>query len=886
MSNTNLKWSLQLDYSNLDTGAKKASSAFKTVSKEASSTSGSLSQADKQFKKTGDVASKAGNKIKRAFMGITSLIGIGAIFSTIAGSIDGAVSRLDTLNNYTNVMSNLGISADDANISVKMLNKGLDGLPTTLNDAVSSVQRFTSVNDNVIASTNMFLSLNNAILAGGAPMDQQRSALEQLSQAYAKGKPDMMEWRSAMSAMPAQMKQVALAMKFNNADELGEALRKGEVSMNDFMRTIAQLNTEGANGFQSFEDQARNSTGGVATSFANVKTAITRGLAEIMNAIGQSNISAFFRGIASAINTATAYVVAFINVMKVAIQTISTFFGRGKKQVDGVAKAVDGTSVSVGAMNSNIGQSADDLKGVGKEAKKTAKEMKKLTQLGIDELNIIKPAESADSGSAGSGAGGGVGGMGDLGDLGIAPDIDMSGITKAQEITDKFMEKWNKLKDLFVKNKVPIISVLSAIGAGIATAFVLGNIGAWTAGISSAIGWVQNFFLAVKNWGLLNTVFAGLGQAMGGLAAPAVAIVAVVMAVVGAIVQLWQTNEEFRDGIITAWEGIKDTLSLIWDTILAPIFESFVTMMMNVWEHGVKPLWDGWVDFVGSIVNAMTGLWTDTLKPFVDWFIVTFGPVLADIFKVVSGVIALVMSTIGQVIGATFTHIGIVFEGIIGVFKGVITFLTGVFTGDWTKAWEGVKQIFSSIVNTFKGIFQNVWNFIIGIFNAGGSIFGGIVDGITGVFTTIVNGLIGGINTIIAIPFNAINGLLNGIRNASFLGVSPFSGMWKENPLFVPKIPKFANGNIAYGTTLGIFGEYEGASRDPEVTTPLSKLKDMLPNGTDPAMIAELREQNRLLKQIVDKDTDVVMDGKKVGEGVDKRKAREARQKGMQPVGG
>ncbi|WZU00611.1 tape measure protein [Erysipelothrix sp. D19-032] len=50
-----------------------------------------------------------------------------------------------------------------------------------------------------MASTEMFLALNNAVLAGNAPMDMQRSALEQLSQAYAKGKPDMMEWRSAIS---------------------------------------------------------------------------------------------------------------------------------------------------------------------------------------------------------------------------------------------------------------------------------------------------------------------------------------------------------------------------------------------------------------------------------------------------------------------------------------------------------------------------------------------------------------------------------------------------------------------------------------------------------------------------------------------------------------
>ena len=41
-------------------------------------------------------------------------------------------------------------------------------------------------------------------------------------------------------------------------------------------------------------------------------------------------------------------------------------------------------------------------------------------------------------------------------------------------------------------------------------------------------------------------------------------------------------------------------------------------------------------------------------------------------------------------------------------------------------------------------------------------------------------------------------------------------------------IPKFADGGLAYGPTLGLFGEYAGASNNPEVVAPLSKLKGML----------------------------------------------------------
>ena len=41
-------------------------------------------------------------------------------------------------------------------------------------------------------------------------------------------------------------------------------------------------------------------------------------------------------------------------------------------------------------------------------------------------------------------------------------------------------------------------------------------------------------------------------------------------------------------------------------------------------------------------------------------------------------------------------------------------------------------------------------------------------------------------------------------------------------------IPKFAAGGLAYGPTLGLFGEYPGAARNPEVVAPLDRLRALL----------------------------------------------------------
>ena len=235
------------------------------------------------------------NGISSGMKGLTSKIAIGNIaakaisktFSLMSSNMDEAISRVDTMNNFPNVMKNLGISADDSQKAIDKMSKKLQGLPTSLDAGARSVQRFTSANGDVKKSTDMFLALNNALLAGGASTEIQASALEQLSQAYAKGRPDMIEWRSVLTAMPAQATQLGKAFGMTS-NELGEALRTGKISMDDFMGKVMELNKKGVAGFDNFETQAKRATGGISTSITNMKTAIVRGIGNMLNKINES----------------------------------------------------------------------------------------------------------------------------------------------------------------------------------------------------------------------------------------------------------------------------------------------------------------------------------------------------------------------------------------------------------------------------------------------------------------------------------------------------------------------------------------------------------------------------------------------------------------------
>lgn len=102
----------------------------------------------------------------------------------------------------------------------------------------------------------------------------------------------------------------------------------------------------------------------------------------------------------------------------------------------------------------------------------------------------------------------------------------------------------------------------------------------------------------------------------------------------------------------------------------------------------------------------------------------------------------------GNILNAFFKNVKNIVKSVKKIFSGLIKTVTGVFTGDWKKAWEGVKEIFSGIWEGLSTIVKNPLNMIIAGFNA---ILG------------IINGLISQINSIkfkVTIPpwFPAVGG--------------------------------------------------------------------------------------------------------------------------------
>lgn len=495
----------------------------------------------------------------------------------------------------------------------------------------------------------------------------------------------------------------------------------------------------------------------------------------------------------------------FMNALSKAISIVAQF----TTALFGKPKAAKQETKSITTQSNAVSGLGDNLDKTGKKAKKAKKAIQSLA--GFDEINTLNKgsADTGDSGGGGGGAGSSI------------PDLDMneggflSSVTevskKVQEMADKIKALFNSLKTFIIKNKDVIISALAGIAAAFTTYFVMSN---WTKIIEG-----------------IQLAFYGLGYAISGINWPIVAISALIGLLVGNIVYLWRTNEEFRNSIIEVWNSIKSFLSTVtedigtiitnlwnkygntlinnlkefmgtiqsfikntWDNIIKPIIEGALEMLTWLWDKHLKGLVEQLGEFIMKLVNGSLEIWNKFISPIANFLIQTLGPVFANTFNFIV-----------DIVGTSIAVLSDIIKGLLRVFGGIIDFIVGVFTGDWEKAWQGVADIFGGIMDSLKGLIKWPLNAIIDM----------------------INFVIRGLNKIsIKIPD----------------WVPPELGGGKSFGVNIPRIPKLAKGGIIDSPTIAMVGEAGREAVMPLenntgwITDLASKVADRMPktsNKTD-----------------------------------------------------
>ena len=251
------------------------------------------------------------------------------------------------------------------------------------------------------------------------------------------------------------------------------------------------------------------------------------------------------------------------------------------------------------------------------------------------------------------------------------------------------------------------------------------------------------------------------------------------------------------------YNGLIDMISAIdWGTVAKRLSDGAIEMLQDFalqlrtikWGKLVENLTSGFWDALASVD------WVGLLMGLLDVFLSAVGALLEAIVGFVLGTIkgewGVILGFIDSIFGTNlkdnFNKLFTVVEGIVKKIISIITNIPNAIKNGLSK----IPTIFKDAFNSAKNKVKEAWDNIKKLFNAGGKIFTNIGNGILNTFKTLVNAIIEGINKVIRKPFDGINGLLNKIRNVKIIKVKPFKGLWKENPIPIPQVPKLATGGF------------------------------------------------------------------------------------------
>lgn len=245
-----------------------------------------------------------------------------------------------------------------------------------------------------------------------------------------------------------------------------------------------------------------------------------------------------------------------------------------------------------------------------------------------------------------------------------------------------WLDAWNNGIDL--QNFLGMLAGLAALAVGLAIAF-----GPIAAGIALVVGGLAMLVVGIKDviengFNLVNTltIIAGLLAAGIGISLLTGSwiplLIAGFLAALVALVSFTGHGEELIQGLKNIIDGF------------GKFFKGVFTGDMKLAVEGIKQIWEGMKQTWNAIVNSIKDAW----NMFITW-LQSKSPLLASIFQ-----------TYGKFVSD-------VCKNIKDILKGVIDFIVGVFTGDWTKAWQGVTEIFKGIWNNIVAIIEAAINFII-----------------------------------------------------------------------------------------------------------------------------------------------------------------------------
>ena len=751
-------------------------------------------------------------------------------------------------------MKALNYSTKDVAKSTAILSKGIDGLPTSLQDVTSVAQQLAPLTGSATKASKSAIALNNAFLASGASVADTSRGLQQYTQMLSTGKVDLMSYRTLMETMPIALRKVANSFGFTGKSaeqDLYKALQSGQITVDQLNDRFIKLNG-GVNGFAQL---AKKNSEGIGTSFANLKNTVVKNLANMLSAIDNGFKQAGFGSIAQVLDNMKSSINSAFQVIGPVVTNATVVILNFAKVIGGALKSAFSNDIFRTAVVGILG-----FVGAVMAAHKV--------------ISIFTTLRSAI--------------------------VGLSVIAKAGNLAMAFSEAMSTL------------AKTSKIAGGAMKAFsAVASLGPWgiiAVAIAAVVAALTYFFTQTKTgralWQSFTTWLSGVWQSLVGVATTVWnAIGNAINTVVNFIKPYWQGLVTFFTGI---WTSIVAGVTPIWQG-LVNVFNSIISAIVAVWQALapiIVPIVAGVVAIIGAtlitIVTVFQTVW-NMLVPIVQvvWQLISaivttaisvLGTVIQTGLSVIVAIWNVVWNTFSIVVSTVWNVITTIISTVLNVIAGIIQAITAVIQGDWSGAWNAIQNVVSTVLNAISSIVSSVLSGVAGIFS-------GVMNGLKSVVSAVWNGIkslfsegVNFIKSVVHIDLGAagraiMNSFLNGLKSVwenvkSF--VSGIAGWIKahkgpisyDRKLLIPAGQAIMNG-LNNGLING-FGEVQSNVSDmanqiqQAITTPgfdigasIGNLGSINSNYTGSLAIQDSQLQmqnNALLRQLLNKDTTMVLD--------------------------
>lgn len=646
------------------------------------------SSMNNQIASSGNASATASSRLTSGFKEMAGALGLVAVaskaFGVLRDSIGGAVERFDTLNKFPVVMQALGYSARDTAKSTAILKKGVDGLPTTLQDVTSVAQQLAPLTGSATKASQSAIALNNAFLASGASAADSSRGLQQYTQMLSTGKVDMMSWRTLMETMPIALRKVANSFGFTGKsaeNDLYKALQSGQITMDQLNDRFIKLN-KGQNGFAEL---AKKNSAGIMTSFTNLKNSVKNNLAEILTDINQGFknaglgsiaqqldnlkgvINNTFKAIGPAVTVATTAIIRFAQTVGDVLSSIfnNDWFRPLIVGVAGFVGSLKGIEIGI-----SIFSRLKDALVVGKT----------FVQLTMDAKNLVGVFKN----------------LAVL--MGVNPWVLLAAAIVAVVGTLVYFFTQTKTGRALWSGFVSFLSGLWQQLVTTATTVWNNIVTVFTTAVSIIKGiWsgISTFFSTI--WNAIVTVASATWQV----------IVTVVTTVVTQIKSVWQGIVAF---FTTLWTGIVTVATTIWNMIVA-VVTTVVAAVQAAWSGFsafMSALWSGIVAVTSAvwngIVSVISAVWS-TITSVISGAVSAIRSVISAGFNAARTAVSTVMNAMKAVISTIWNDIK-------SLFRAGVNFIKSVVHVDLSAQGRAIMQ---SFFNGLKSVWNGIKSFVSGI---------------------------------------------------------------------------------------------------------------------------------------------------------------------------